>query len=78
MLCEKLEEVLEIWIESDRVSHEVIIEKGEDDLQVLCTYLVFNLLLIREEHGPSVYENMLLRKIFGPKREVLMRPKKIW
>jgi hypothetical protein len=59
------------------ISHEVTTEKGEDDLKILCTNLVFNRLLIREEHRPSVCENMLLRNIFGPKREVLMRLKKI-
>jgi len=47
-------------------------------LHILYTNTVFNLLLIREEHRLSVYENMLLRKIFGPKREVVTRLKKIW
>ena len=47
-------------------------------MHILYTNTVFNLLLIREEHRLSVYENMLLRKIFGPKREVVTRLKKIW
>jgi hypothetical protein len=65
-----------VTCQSDALSHEVIIGKGEDNLQILCTNTVFNLFLIREEHRLSVYEKMLLRKIFGPKREVVMRLKK--
>jgi hypothetical protein len=27
------------------------------------------LLTLREEHGPKVFENRVLRRIFGPKRD---------
>jgi len=48
---------------------------------MICKYstnTVFNLLPIRDEHSLAVFKNMLPRKIFGPKTEVLLRLKKIW
>ena len=48
---------------------------------MICKYstnTVFSLLLNREEHRLAVFEDMLLRKMFGPKREVVPRLKQIW